>query len=117
MKSYLELKPILKLNLINTLKPLSKNQCSLEIENQGKTGDSHSDDLSALLKNRTQNNKDDLVVGQKRLISNNDDSNNIPTKFPFCLYPNKVLSDVDLVILDQADQTDTKLTSTHSKAS
>lgn len=36
----------------------------------------------------------DPVVDQKRLISNNDEGENIPTKVPFSLCPTKTALDV-----------------------
>ena len=50
-------------------------------------------DLSALLKNSTENNNNGQVIGQKRTIANNDGGNNTPTKVK-----------VDLEILNQVDQ-------------
>ena len=38
---------------------------------KGKTRDTHSNDLSPLFKNSTENNNDGSVVGQKRPITNN----------------------------------------------
>ena len=48
---------------------------------KGKTGDTHSGDLSALFKNSTDNNNGE-VVGQKRRITNNDGSNNKSSMLP-----------------------------------
>ena len=71
-----------------------------------KTGDTLSDDLSALFKNSAENNNNEAVVGQKRPITNNDGGNNTPAKVPCCQNPAKTVSDVevDLEILNQIDQ-------------
>ena len=73
---------------------------------KGKTGDTHSDDLSALLKNSTENNNNGPTVGQKRPITNNDGGNSTPAKVLCCQNPAKTVSDVevDLEILNQVDQ-------------
>ena len=73
---------------------------------KGKTGDTDSDDLSALFKNSAENNNNGAVVGQKRHITNNDGGNNTPAKVPCCQNPAKTVSDVevDLEILNQVDQ-------------
>ena len=73
---------------------------------KGKTGDTHSDDLSALFKNSAENNNNGALVGQKRSITNNNGGANTPAKVPCCQNPAKTVSDVevDLEILNQADQ-------------
>ena len=73
---------------------------------KGKTGDTKSDDLSALFKDSAENNNNGAVVGQKRPITNNDGGNNTPAKVPCCQNPAKTVSDVvvDLEILNQVDQ-------------
>ena len=73
---------------------------------KGKTGDTQSDDLSALFKDSAENNNNGAVVGQKRPITNNDGGNNTPAKVPCCQSPAKTMSDVevDLEILNQVDQ-------------
>ena len=73
---------------------------------KGKTGDTHSDDLFALLKNSTENINNEPVVGQKRPIPNNGGGNNTPEKVLCCQNPAKTVSDVevDLEILNQVDQ-------------
>ena len=70
-------------------------------------GDSHSDDLSTLLKNSTGNNNDNgPVVGQKIPIANNDGGNNTPAKIPCCQNSAKTVPgvEVDLAILNHVDQ-------------
>ena len=71
-----------------------------------KTGDTHSDDLSALFKNSAENNNNGAAVGQKRPITNNDGGTNTPAKVSCCQNPAKTVSDVevDLEILNQVDQ-------------
>ena len=71
-----------------------------------KTGDTHSNDLSALFKNNTEKNNNKAAVGQKRPITNNDGANNTPAKVPCCQNPTKTMSgvEVDLEILNQVDQ-------------
>ena len=49
---------------------------------KGKTGDTHSDDLSALFKNSAENNNNVAGVGQKRPITDNDGGTNTPPKVP-----------------------------------
>ena len=73
---------------------------------KGKTGDTHSDELFALLKNSTENINNEPVVGQKRPIPNNDGGNSTPEKVLYCQNPAKTGSDVevDLEILNQVDQ-------------
>ena len=61
---------------------------------KGKTGDTHSDDLSALFKNSAENNNNGAVGSQKRLITNNDGGTNTPAKVPCCQNPAKTMSDV-----------------------
>ena len=56
-----------------------------------KTGDTHSDDLSSLLKNSIENSNNGAVIGQKRPITNNDGGNNSPAKVPCCQNPAKTL--------------------------
>ena len=72
---------------------------------KGKTGDTHSDELSVLFKNSAENNNG-AVVGQKRSITNNDGGTNTPAKVSCCQNPAKTVSDteVDLEILNQVDQ-------------
>ena len=72
---------------------------------KGKTGDTHSDDLSTLFKNSTENINAPLV-DQKIPITNNDGGNNTPAKVPCCQNLAKTVSDVkvDLEILNQVDQ-------------
>ena len=72
---------------------------------KGKTGDTHSDDLSTLFKNSTEN-INAPVVDQKRPITNNDGGNNTPAKVPCFQNLAKTVSDVkvDLEILNQVDQ-------------
>ena len=70
---------------------------------KGKIGDTHSDELSALLKNSTKNNNNGQAVGQKRPITNDDGGNNTPAKVPYCQNPVSDL-EVDLEILNQVDQ-------------
>ena len=43
---------------------------------KGKTGDTHSHNLSVLFKNSTENNNNEAIVGQKRPITNSDSGNN-----------------------------------------
>ena len=76
-----------------------------KIEN-GKTGDTQSDDLYALFKNSAENNNNRAVVGHKRPITNNDGGANTPAKVPCCENPVKISSDVevDFKILNQVDQ-------------
>ena len=75
---------------------------------KGKTGDNHSNDLSVLFKNITENinNAPVPVDGQKRTITNSDDGNNTPAKVQCCQHPAKTASDVEVVleILNQVDQ-------------
>ena len=73
---------------------------------KGKTGDTQSDDLSALFKDSAENNNNGAVVGQKRSITNNDGGNNTPAKVLYCQNPAKTVSDVevDFEILNQLDQ-------------
>ena len=74
---------------------------------KGKTGDTHSNDMSALFKNSAEkNNNNGAVVGQKRPITNNHGGTNTPAKVPCCQNSAKVVSDVevDLEILNQVDQ-------------
>ena len=69
---------------------------------KGKTGDTHSDDLSALFKNSAENNNNGAVAGQKRPITNNDGYTNTQAKVPYCQNPAKTVSgvEVDLEILN-----------------
>ena len=71
-----------------------------------KTGDTQSDDLSALFKDSAENNNNGAVVGQKRPITNNDGGKNTPAKVPCCQNPAETVSDVevDLEILNQVDK-------------
>ena len=73
---------------------------------KGKTGDTHSDDLSTLFKNSAENNNNGAVVGQERPITNNDVGANTQAKVPRCQNPAKTVSDVevDLEILNQVDK-------------
>ena len=75
---------------------------------KGKTGDNHSNDLSVLFKNITENinNAPVPVDGQKRTITNSDGGNNTPAKVQCCQHPAKTASDVEvaLEILNQVDQ-------------
>ena len=79
---------------------------NLSKEEKGKARNSHSNDLSALLKNSAENNNNDPVVGQKRPITNSDGGNNTPANVPCCQNPAKTVSDVeiDLEILNQIVQ-------------
>ena len=79
---------------------------NLPKEEKGKTGDTLSDDLSALFKNSAEINNNGAVVDQKRPITNNNGGNNTPAKVPCCQNPVKTVSDVevDLEILNQVDQ-------------
>ena len=61
----------------------------------------HSDDLFALFKNRTENNNNGPVVGEKTPVTNNDGGNKPPAKVLCCQNPVKT---VDLEILNQVDQ-------------
>ena len=71
---------------------------------KGKTGDTRSHNLSALVKNSAENNNNDgEVVGQKRPITNNDGGNNTPAKFP-CFQKAVSDVDVDMEILNQVAQ-------------
>ena len=73
----------------------------------GKTGDTQSDDLYALFKNSAENNNNNrAVVGHKRPITNNDGGANTPAKVPCCENLVKISSDVevDFEILNQVDQ-------------
>ena len=73
---------------------------------KGKTGDTQSDELSALFKDSAENHNNGAVVGLKRPITNNDGSSNTPAKVPCFQNPAKIVSDVevDLEILNQVDQ-------------
>ena len=73
---------------------------------KSKSGDFHSDGQSALLKNNTENNNNDPVVGQKRPITNNDGDNNTPANFPCFQNPAQTVYDVeeDLETINQIDQ-------------
>ena len=61
----------------------------------------HSDNLFALFKNRTENNNNGPVVGEKTPVTNNDGGNKPPAKVLCCQNPVKT---VDLEILNQVDQ-------------
>ena len=76
---------------------------------KSKSGDFHSDGQSALLKNNTENNNNDPVVGQKRPITNNDGDNNTPANFPCFQNPAQTVYDVeeDLETINQIDQEQT----------
>ena len=68
---------------------------------KGKSGDTHSDDLSALFKNGTNNNNNNNnnngpAVGQKRPITNNNKGNNTPAKVSCCKNQDKTVSDVEV---------------------
>ena len=54
---------------------------------EDKTVDTYPNDLSALLKNSTENNNNGLVVGQKRPITNNDGGKKTPANVPCCQNP------------------------------
>ena len=72
-----------------------------------KTGDTHSNDMSALLKNSTDNiNINGPVVGQKKPITSKDGGNTTSAKVPCCQNLAKTVFDVevDLEILNQVDQ-------------
>ena len=73
---------------------------------KSKTGDTHSNDLSALIKNSTENDNNGPVVSQKRPINDNDGGSNTPAKVPCCQNPTKTVSNIEeeLEILNQADQ-------------
>ena len=73
---------------------------------KGKTGDTHSDDLSVLLKKSAENNNNGALVGHRRPITNNDGGTNTPANVPCCHNPAKTTSDVevDLEILNQVGQ-------------
>ena len=49
---------------------------------KGKTGDTHSDDLSALFKNSAENNNNGAVAGQKRPIPSMTVTLTLRQKFP-----------------------------------
>ena len=51
---------------------------------KGKRLDTHSHDLSLLLKNSTENNNNGPAVGQKRPITNNDGGYRTPAEVPYC---------------------------------
>ena len=69
---------------------------------KGKSGDTHSDDLSALFKNGTNNNNNNNnnnnspAVGQKRTITNNNKGNNTPAKVLCCKNQGKTMSDIEV---------------------
>ena len=63
---------------------------------KGKTGDTNSDDLFALIKDSAENNDDGAVVGQKKSITNNNGGNNTPAKVPCCQNPAKTVSDIEV---------------------
>ena len=84
---------------------------------KGKAGDTHFDDLFALLKNSANNNNNNnnnnndnnnngTAVGEKRPITKNDGGANAPANVPCCQNPAKTISDdeVELEILNQVDQ-------------
>ena len=73
---------------------------------KGKTGDTHSDNLSSLFKNSVENNNNGAVVGSKRPITNNDGASSTPAKAPCRQNPAKTMSDVevDLETLNYVDQ-------------
>ena len=74
---------------------------------KGKTGDTRSHNMSALVKNSAENNNNDgEVVGKERPIINNDGGTNTPAKVPCCQNSAKAVSDVevDMEILNQVEQ-------------
>ena len=73
---------------------------------KGKTGDNHSDDLSALFTNSAENNNNGAVVDQKGPFTNDDGGTNTQAKVPHCQNLAKSVSDVeaDLEILNQVEK-------------
>ena len=52
--------------------------------------------MPALFKNRTENNHNGEMVGQKKLIQNSYGGNNTPAKVLCCQNPLKTVSDAEL---------------------